>query len=382
MRIANPIYDTVFKYIMNDHKMAMFVLSKFLDRKIIELEYIPKDIQIKKFHEDFDKEEAAFSVYYMDFAATVVDKNGKKEIIIIELQKARTHTDVTRFRYYLGNRYINKNGEYEVTLRNGNVIKSARHIQTIYILGHRLENEEYAKHLALKYTGKLTDALTNENVEISEDPFVDALTHDSLYIQIPNIKKEQEKDKNSKRKKKGLEALINLFDQKDDKRNKHTFDINSDKYSSEFGPLIHLLEKAGMSKDINDEMEKEDIITEEIERIKKEISEMKNVIKKKNKALEKEKEKSEKALEKQKQKSKEESEKALEKQKQKAEKKIQKAQEENQKALEKALNEEKQKAKDTQIELAKSLIGVLDDDVIAEKFGLDLSTIKNLKKEL
>ncbi len=106
-----------------------------------------------------------------------------------------------------------------------------------------------------------------------------------------------------------------------------------------------------------------------------------------NKKIQKAKEENEKALEKalkkQIQKSKKESKKALEKEKQKAEKQIQKAQEENEKALEKALDEEKQKAEDSlklqQIELAKSLIGVLDDDVIAEKFGLDLSTIKSLK---
>ena len=284
MRIANPIYDTVFKFIMNDNKIAKFILSEFLGKKIIELEYIPKDVQIKKFHEDYDKEQACFSVYYMDFVATTIDEHGKKENIIIELQKARTHTDVTRFRHYIGMRYLNKNGEYEVTLRNGTIIRTAPHIQTIYILGHRLENAEYAKHLALKYTGKLIDPITNEKVEISEDPFVDALTHDSLYIQVPNIKKET--DKNNLKNKKGLEAIIGLFDQKDGKRDHHNFELRDEQYPEEYKDLLRLLHKASLSPEIEDEMDKEDIITDEIERDKKRLKEAKEEIKIKDKALE------------------------------------------------------------------------------------------------
>ncbi len=284
MRIANPIYDTVFKFIMNNNKIAKFVLSQFLEKNIVELEYIPKDVQIKKFHEDYDKEQACFSVYYMDFVATTIDEHGKKENIIIELQKARTHTDVTRFRHYIGMRYLNKNGEYEVTLRNGTVIKTAPHIQAIYILGHRLENAEYAKHLALKYTGKLIDPITNEKVEISEDPFVDALTHDSLYIQVPNIKKE--KDINNPKSKKGLEAIAGLFDQKGGKRDQHNIDINDEQYPGEYKKLLRLLHKASLSPEIEDEMEIEDIITDEIERDKERLKEAKEEIEIKDKALE------------------------------------------------------------------------------------------------
>ena len=284
--IANPLYDVVFKYLMNNNRVAKFILSKLLERKIIKLEYNPKDLQLKKEDESYvdDTSENNFgiSVFYMDFAATVLDEDGKEEIIIIELQKARFHTDVTRFRNYLGSRYINEDGAFEITLKSGSEIKTARHIQTIYLLGHRLENEEYAKHLALKHTGQMTDAITHEPVKKGEDPFVDALTHDSLFVQLPNIHRDarQEKDPSE------LERIINLFDQKGGNRNKHRIEIEAKEYPDEYEELIRCLTKAGASPEVAEQMTKEDITLGEMERMNNRSQRLEKELEDKDKEIE------------------------------------------------------------------------------------------------
>ncbi|MBU0766111.1 MAG: hypothetical protein KJ607_14910 [Bacteroidetes bacterium] len=38
MKIANPIYDVVFKYLMNDNRVAKLLLSSILEKEIVELE--------------------------------------------------------------------------------------------------------------------------------------------------------------------------------------------------------------------------------------------------------------------------------------------------------------------------------------------------------
>jgi hypothetical protein len=37
MLIANPIYDVVFKYLMEDNKIAKLIISKIINDEIIEL---------------------------------------------------------------------------------------------------------------------------------------------------------------------------------------------------------------------------------------------------------------------------------------------------------------------------------------------------------
>jgi len=45
MIIANPIYDTVFKYMMSDSKVAKTFLSAIIGEKIVELDFAAKEIE-------------------------------------------------------------------------------------------------------------------------------------------------------------------------------------------------------------------------------------------------------------------------------------------------------------------------------------------------
>jgi len=43
MQIANPIYDVVFKYLMNDSKIAKIMLSSIIGETIEELDFLPQE---------------------------------------------------------------------------------------------------------------------------------------------------------------------------------------------------------------------------------------------------------------------------------------------------------------------------------------------------
>ncbi len=44
MLIANPMYDVVFKYMMDDNKVARLFLGAILGEEITELEFKPQEI--------------------------------------------------------------------------------------------------------------------------------------------------------------------------------------------------------------------------------------------------------------------------------------------------------------------------------------------------
>ncbi|MCP4150726.1 MAG: hypothetical protein GY757_23475, partial [bacterium] len=43
MRIANPIYDVVFKYLMEDNDIARLIISTIIRQKVISLEFRPRE---------------------------------------------------------------------------------------------------------------------------------------------------------------------------------------------------------------------------------------------------------------------------------------------------------------------------------------------------
>jgi hypothetical protein len=94
MKIANPIYDVVFKYLMDDNKIAKLVISKIIGE------------EIERPATDNEKTKASFTVYRLDFAAKIKLSDGGFKQVLIEIQKAKFPTDIMRFRKYLGQQYL------------------------------------------------------------------------------------------------------------------------------------------------------------------------------------------------------------------------------------------------------------------------------------
>ena len=43
MEIANPIYDVVFKYLMEDNDIARLIISTIIKKEIVSLEFRPQE---------------------------------------------------------------------------------------------------------------------------------------------------------------------------------------------------------------------------------------------------------------------------------------------------------------------------------------------------
>ena len=101
IQIANPIYDAVFKFMMNDNEVAKLLLSAIIGQPIQQLVFQPTELSIPI--------QDAITVFRMDFKAIIELDNGDTKTAIIEIQKAKLHTDIMRFRKYLGTQYQDKN---------------------------------------------------------------------------------------------------------------------------------------------------------------------------------------------------------------------------------------------------------------------------------
>ena len=107
MQIANPIYDVVFKYLMEDSKIAKLLISSIIKQDIEILEFRPQEFtaeidkeKTKRTKKKRKDEQIFFSIYRLDFSAKINTSEGEK-IVIIEIQKAKLATDIMRFRKYL-----------------------------------------------------------------------------------------------------------------------------------------------------------------------------------------------------------------------------------------------------------------------------------------
>ncbi len=171
MTIANPIYDAVFKYLMEDERIARTILSALLKKNIVKVEVRP--------HEYANDKRDTISVFRIDFGATVREDDGTERLILVELQKTWLETETLRFRQYLGVQYQDKRNIKEDS-KDGNALPMV----AVYLLGHKVgEIEEpvlYVNHRSYDYDGKeVKKGLPN--------PFVDSLTHDSIIVQIPRL---------------------------------------------------------------------------------------------------------------------------------------------------------------------------------------------------
>ena len=236
--IANPIYDVVFKFLMEDERVAKMLLSALLKKEIVEL-------QMRQ-HEYTSVMQSRISLFRMDFSAKIKEPDGKEHLVLIELQKTWLATETLRFRQYLGTQYLNK-----ATMRTDNTCYGLP-IISIYILGHILgdlrEPVVYVRRRYLDYDDRVID---------QKDPFIESLTHDSIIVQIPYLKG---------RTKTRLERLLNVFDQDyqvDD--NEHLLEIDEDIFIGEEQLVITRLLKAGVAPDVRRAMEVEDEILSEIE---------------------------------------------------------------------------------------------------------------------
>ena len=230
MTVANPIYDVVFKYLMEDQRIARTILSALLKEDILEVDMRP--------HEYVNDKRDSVSVLRIDFGARVRRPDGSIHLILIELQKTWLETETLRFRQYLGVQYDNPDNMTE----GG---ESALPMVAVYLLGHRVGDIDepvlYVRHNSYDYDGQLvTKGLPN--------PFVDSLTHDSIIVQIPLLRGLLTGQADGRQSGKSrLDKVLSIFDQSNKEgKNRKVLNIDDSLYDGD-ADMEHILQRLAMA---------------------------------------------------------------------------------------------------------------------------------------
>ena len=246
MIVANPIYDIVFKYLMEDERIARTILSALLKKDVVAVEIRP--------HEYSDDSRDSLSVFRIDFGATIRESDGKERLILIELQKTWLDTETLRFRQYLGVHYSNPKN-----MMDGS---QALPMVAVYLLGHKVGDIEepvlYVSHQSCDYDDHVvTKGLPN--------PFVESLTHDSIIVQIPRLHGHI----NNR-----LEMVLSIFDQtRRDASDSRLLKIDDTTYGddADMERILHRLTMAAADSEMRHKMNVEDEYYSAIEKRDTEI---------------------------------------------------------------------------------------------------------------
>jgi hypothetical protein len=204
MIIANPIYDVVFKRLMENEKVAKFFIGTLLDTQIEALEVKPQeftfikdldqdDPQVQQYINQRIRERLIINVLRLDFVATIRTADGSLKKVLIEIQKAKNEVDLMRFRNYLAEQY-----------KKEDKVDGERHvlpITTIYILGFNLPDIDTPCILVKR---EYID-LINHRLITKKSDFVEKLTHDSYIVQVGRI---------TDRYQTRLDKLLSVFEQR------------------------------------------------------------------------------------------------------------------------------------------------------------------------
>ena len=241
--VANPLYDAVFKYLMEDNRIAKTILSALLKKKVI-------DVKIRRNEYANLTRRESISMFRIDFAATVLDEDNKPHLMLIELQKTWLPTETLRFRRYLALQYNN-----EENMLKEEHEKYAIPMVAIYLLGHCIGKIEepviYVNHHAYNYDGKKVE-------EGIPDPFVESLQHDSIIVQIPLL---------HGRVNNRLEKVLCLFDQTNVADNKKVIKVDDKQFEgdNDMEYIVRRLQSAAADPDMRYQMNAEDEFFKELE---------------------------------------------------------------------------------------------------------------------
>lgn len=236
VHIANPIYDSVFKYLMEDERIAKTILSALLKKDVVSIAARP--------HEYANETRDKISMFRIDFAATVREADGKEHLILVELQKTWLETETLRFRQYLGAQYSDKRN-IDRNSHEGYAIPMV----TIYLLGHRVGDIEepvvYVNHDSYDYDGNMI-------TKGIPDPFIESLVHNSIIVQIPLLHGQI----NNR-----LERVLSVFDQtKANADDPHILSLDENTYAGDDNMeyIVHRLTEAAADSDMRQNMNVED----------------------------------------------------------------------------------------------------------------------------
>jgi hypothetical protein len=235
MLIANPIYDTVFKFLLEDLTVARRLLSVLIGEEIVSLDVRPQE-------QTTSSNQFLLTVFRVDFKAIVRTDTGEQKKILIELQKGKQAFDILRFRHYLGTNYSQAD---EV-----DGVKVALPVLPIYFLGFKLD----LVRPVLRVNRVYRDIGTGETVP-ARDPFIEKLTHDCIVVQIPALPASTQNR---------VERLLSVFSQRWvlDADTKWFLNYPADADDQDLSLIVNRLAMAAQSETVRGQMQAEEQLDE------------------------------------------------------------------------------------------------------------------------
>lgn len=267
MLIANPIYDVVFKRLMENERVAKFFISTMLGQTVESLEVKPQEFT-------YSDQLAGLAVFRLDFIALIRTAAGESKKVLIEIQKAKNEIDLMRFRNYLAEQY-KKEDQLDGQ-------KAVLPITTIYILGFKLpEIDTACLHVERQYRDMVNNLFITQ-----KSTFIERLTHDSYVVQVGRI---------TNRYQSKLDKLLSVFEQShfiDNTEIVKEYLYNTD--DEDINTITAILHHSGTDPQSRQEIEREQeawrsvnaMFEEKAKALKKELETTSKELKTKNKELE------------------------------------------------------------------------------------------------
>ena len=203
MTIANPLFDTIFKKLIENDRVAKFFIGTLLEQNIHALQVItqefpnPKDVDKSSSGTIGSKEQQSQEVssknfFQLDFIATILTDTGEPEKVHVEIQKIKNFIEPRMLSNFQAVHY-NRRGTFDYEKRKLPSI-------TIYILGFNLPEIQSA---CIKLENTYEDLISNKLINHKID-FIEKLSQDCYIVQVNRI---------TERFETSLDKLLSIFEQ-------------------------------------------------------------------------------------------------------------------------------------------------------------------------
>ena len=240
MEVANPIYDAVFKFLLDDERAARLLIGQIAGLDVQSLAVSPQEVVAP---EHRGEAPPSLTLFRMDFAARVRTAEGEARQVLIEIQKAKAPTVVERFRRYLGQQYASRGN----IVADGSGGSEAVPIVTIYLLGYDLG---FSAEAVIDVCPRVTERLTGRVLD-ARHPFVEGIHHRSHIVQIPHLKRDGQDE---------LSRFLTIFDQGRAlaERDNHVLAFQEGEYPARWGFVLRQLQRAMAEEEVQRYMDGED----------------------------------------------------------------------------------------------------------------------------
>ena len=245
MEVANPIYDAVFKYLLEDERVARLLIGQIAGLEVQSLVVSPQEAVAPRPGGVAPDAPPSLTLFRMDFAARVRGADGRARQVLIEIQKAKAPTVVERFRLYLGQQYASRDN----IVSDGRGGSEAVPLVTIYLLGYDLGLSQEA---VLDVCPQVTERRTGRVLDAGH-PFVEGIHHRSHIVQIPRLSRGGEDE---------LSRFLTIFDQGRAVagRGNHVLGIEEGEYPARWGFVLRQLQRAMAEEEVRRYMDGEDLL--------------------------------------------------------------------------------------------------------------------------